>query len=133
MLAEECAHPPDHLLGGKRLGDIPCRADFATAQDVGSESPGGQHDDREVLGSGVSAEPGREIESVGRGGQGDIQQRQIHLPFGEELLCRFGRRRLVGRETFAPKLERQNSPDIRLIVDDQNTAPHMRKSRESST
>ena len=128
-LSENAANPPDHFLGGERLRDIAGRPDFAAAKDVGSEPPRGQHDDRQVLGLGVPAESGGEVESVGGCGQGDVQQHQIDLFVAEDFLGNFGRWCLKCDETLATKLERQTPSNRRLVVDDKYPAPHLRSLR----
>ena len=81
-----------------------------------------------MLGFRVAAQPGREIETICGCCKGNIEQNEIHLALGKHLLRRFGGRGLKGRKALPAKFKRQDAPNIRLIVDDQNTAPHMRKS-----
>lgn len=49
--------------------------------------------------------------------------------FADQLFSRFGRIGLKGNEALPAQLEAQDPQDIRLVIDDQNTAPHLRSVR----
>ena len=79
------------------------------------------------MGFGVAAELGGEIESVGGGGKGHIEEHEVDLVFTQQRLRLFGGFRLECDESFPAQLERKDAQDILLFVDDQNAAPHVRK------
>lgn len=128
-LIEERFDAANDLFGRKRFGDVPDGPNLPATKNVRRESARGEHDDRQVLGFGIATQAGRESESVGRRGEGDVEQHEIHVTFGKQFLGRLRRGCFVGRVTLTAELERQDAPDIWLIVDDQNAAPHVRKSR----
>jgi len=132
-LPQKRLHAANNLLGGERLGDVTGGPDLATTEDILGEAASGEHDDGKVLGFCVAAQSRCEVEAVGRCGEGNIEQHEVHLLFAKQLFRGLGGRCFEGGKAFPAKLERQNAPDIRLIVDDQNTAPHVRKSKGVKT
>ena len=128
ILAQERADAADDFLSGERLGDIASGANFATTENIGGKAAGCEHDDWEMLGFRVASQPGCEIESICRCCEGHIEQHEVYFTLGKQFLRRFGGWCLKGSKALPAKLKRQNAPNIRLIVDNQNAAPHMRKS-----
>jgi hypothetical protein len=126
-LTQKGADAADDFLGRERLGDIACGTNLATAENIGGKAAGREHDDRQMLGFRVSAQPGRQIETICRCSKGHIQQHEVYFAFGKHSFSSFGGRCLKGRKAFPAKFKRQNPPNIRFIVDNQNAAPHMRK------
>jgi len=77
----------------------------------------------------VAAKPCREVETICGCREGHVEQHQIYFTLGKQTLRSFSGWCLESGKTLPAKLKRQNSPDIRLIVDDQNATPHVRKSK----
>ena len=127
-LTQKGADAADDFLSSERLGDIASGANFATTENIGGKAAGCEHDDWEMLGFRIASQPGCEIESICRCCEGHIEQHEVYFTLGKQSLRRFGGRCLEGRKALPTKLKRQNAPNIRLIVDNQNAAPHMRKS-----
>ena len=128
-LTEEGLDPADHLFGAEGFGDVTHGADLSSSQNVGGKSSCCEHDDRQMLGFRVAAQPGREIETICGCCEGHVQQDQIYFSLGKQSLRRFGGWCLEGGEALPAKFKRQDAPNIRLIVDNQNAAPHVRKSK----
>lgn len=113
------------LLGVEWLGDVTGSVDLAPPEDVGREAPSGQHDDRKMLGSRISSQFRGQVEAVGGCGQSDIQQHEIDLVLPEQGFSRFGGLRLECHEPLSAQLEGKNAQNKGLIVNDQNSTPHV--------
>ena len=123
---EESLDPADNLLRTEGFGDVSNRTDLSPAQDVGGKPSRREHDDRKVLGPGVAAQTCRQVETVCRGGEGDVEEDQIHVLFAEETFSILGGLSLENDVAFPAKFVGQDSPNMRLVLDNQNSAPHIK-------
>ena len=132
-LTEEGLDPADHLFGAEGFGDVTHGADLSSSQNVGGKTACGEHDDRQVLSPGIAAQTLRQVETIGRSGESDVEEYQIHVLLTQEALGILGGWRLESDVALPAEFEGQNPPDMRLIFDNQNSAPHDRQftTRES--
>jgi len=126
-LTEKGPDSADHFFGAEGFGDVTDGADLSSAQDVGGKASCREHDDWQVLGPGVATQTRSKVETVSWRRKSDIEEHQIHVLLTQEVLGVLGGWRLKGDITLPTQFEGQDSPDMRLILNNQNSAPHIRK------
>jgi len=77
-----------------------------------------------MSGSGVSSKSLRQIESIGRGRETDIEENQIDITILQDTLGRLGGWCFKCGVTGSLEFEAENPTNVGLVVNDENPPPH---------
>jgi hypothetical protein len=109
--------------GAERLGDVVVGAHVEALQLVALLRAGGQHDDRQLRGAWIGAQPLRELDArLAR--EHPVEQHQVGQAGVELGACGFGGLGFADGVAGVPQVYRDQLADGRLVLDDQDLGVH---------